>query len=44
MLYVTTNMKDIVIHDNIHIGGLTSIRKSKKLNGLLGEVLEGLWY
>ena len=42
MFYVITNMKYIVIHYNIDIGGLSNIHRIMELRGLLGEVLEGL--
>lgn len=36
---VTINMKNIVVHGNIDIGGFVNMRGSIKLSGLLGEGL-----
>jgi hypothetical protein len=38
MLCFTTNMKNIVMYDNIDIGKLANVSGSIKLSGLLGEV------
>lgn len=41
---VTINMKSIVVHDNIDIGGSINVHGSMKLSGLLGEVCVALKY
>lgn len=42
MFCVTTNVKNIVVHDNINIGSLANVRGSMELSGMLGDVIVGL--